>query len=76
MQRLPKWLTGDLVVRDSIRSRDANRRGIIVSVRNANPIVWSDNEHNSFLGQYVYYVFFQDGKLEGPLFQSELSDIM
>lgn len=48
------------------------RRGMIVGVRRANQT--GDDRDMAQAYPYVYYVFFQDGKFEGPLFQSELHD--
>lgn len=74
MNYLPKWLTGDLVTRYSYEKKGTSRRGMIVSVRNATQTSDVRQTYWNF-GQYVYYVFFQDGKLEGPFFQNELSEI-
>jgi hypothetical protein len=69
----PRWLTGDFVVKEPIvasRGGWSGRRGIVIGVNRANPA----NNHLAQVYPYVYYVFFQDGKFEGPLFQSQLHD--
>lgn len=47
-----------------------HRRGVVIGVRRSN----GDDRLPADVYPYVYYVFFQDGKFEGPLFQSELHD--
>ena len=74
MQGQPRWSTGDLVLREPayamMPSKLGGRRGMVVGVTKSNGI---DN-HLANVYNYVYYVFFHDGKFEGPLFQSELHD--
>lgn len=67
-QGQPRYLTGDLVGHRLHNIGDKNL-GIIVSVRNAN------DEHSPVrcnFGMFVYYVFFPNRGIIGPLFSSEL----
>lgn len=68
----PRWLTGDLVAKEPMSMGRYHRRGVVVGVRRANQT--GDDRDMAQVYPYVYYVFFQDGKFEGPLFQSELHD--
>ena len=67
----PRYLTGDLVLKEPVVAGHGGwtgRRGMVIGVTKSNGV---DN-HLSDVYPYVYYVFFHDGKFEGPLFQSEL----
>lgn len=66
----PRWLTGDLVAKEPMSMGRFHRRGMVIGVRRSN----QDDRLPPEVYPYVYYVFFQDGKFEGPLFQSELHD--
>jgi len=66
----PRWLTGDFVAKEPMSGGNYNRRGMVVGVNRSNPT----NNHLSDVYPFVYYVFFHDGKFEGPLFQSQLHD--
>ena len=66
----PRWLTGDLVAKEPMTMGRYNRRGMVIGVIRSN----SDSRLPADIYPYVYYVFFHDGKFEGPLFQSELHD--
>jgi len=62
------WLTGDLVTINPQYYKvvgSYTRMGIVIAVVQAN------NTTSNF-NQNVYYVYFHDGKFEGPLFQKEL----
>lgn len=65
----PRYLTGDLVIKEPLRDLLAGRArpGIVIGVSRAN-----HDDRMAEVYPYVYYVYFQDGKLEGPLYQSEL----
>lgn len=67
----PRYMIGDLVLKEPI-SRGASgwtgRSGMIVGVRRSN----HDDRLPADVYPFVYYVFFHDGKFEGPLFHSEL----
>lgn len=65
----PRWLTGDLVAKEPMSMGRFNRHGMVIGVTRAN-----QGSHLADVYPFVYYVFFQDGKFEGPLFQSELHD--
>ena len=68
----PRWFTGDLVVKNNTRHDVYNsRHGVVVGVRSAN---LSNINCETMTYPYVYYVFFDDGNMEGPLFQCELRD--
>lgn len=72
-QMQPRWLTGDLVIKEpltALREGWSGRRGIVIGVRRSN----GGDRLPEAVYPYVYYVFFQDEKFEGPLFQSELHD--
>lgn len=65
-------LPGNLIMsHDSSRS---GKLGIVIAVM---PCVDPSSVSNfsSSTYQRVYYVFFRDGTLEGPLFQSQLHDV-
>ncbi len=67
----PRWLNGDMVIKEPIvAGPNGKRRGIVIGVRRSNEssILPAD------IYPYVYYVFFHDGKFEGPLFHSQLHD--
>lgn len=66
----PRWLTGDLVAKEPMSMGKYRRRGVVVGVRRCN----ADDRLSAQVYPWVYYVFFQDGRYEGPLFQSELAD--
>lgn len=66
----PRWLTGDFVAKEPMSGGQYHRRGVVIGVTRANP----DTNHLAKVYPFVYYVFFLDGKFEGPLFQSELHD--
>lgn len=65
---VPRWLTGDLVAREPKASLDCY--GIVVAVQKS----IAAKNHLSDTYPFVYYVFFGDGNIEGPLFQGQLSD--
>lgn len=64
----PRYLTGDLVAKEPMSGGKYHRHGMVIGVTRSNNV---DN-HLKDIYPYVYYVFFQDGKFEGPLWQSEL----
>lgn len=64
----PRWLTGDFVAKEPMSLGRYHRYGIVIGVRRSN----QDDRLPVEVYPYVYYVYFQDGKFEGPLFQSEL----
>lgn len=66
----PRWLNGDLVAKEPMSGGKYHRHGMIVGVTKSNA---ADN-HLKDIYPYVYYVFFLDGKFEGPLWQSQLHD--
>lgn len=62
-------MNGDLVVK-APQTALTQRRGIVIGVRRSNESAVLPPE----IYPYVYYVYFQDGQFEGPLFHSQLHD--
>jgi hypothetical protein len=67
----PRFLTGDMVTIQSRVDCQTSCYGMIVGVMAANKC----NNHISDVYPYVYYVYMQDGKFKGPLFQNELQGV-
>lgn len=67
-------MTGDLVMKEplvNVRGRLVGNTGMVIGVSKAN----AGGEHlGPSVYPFVYYVYFLDGKVSGPLFQSELTD--
>lgn len=66
---VPHYMTGDLVIKEPMTAL-SKRLGIVISVRSSN----SSSVLPTSIYPYVYYVYFRDGKFEGPLFHSQLHD--
>jgi hypothetical protein len=73
MQKQPRWLIGDLVIKEPMTMPRTGRDGslgIVIGVRRSN----RSDTLPAEVYPYVYYVYFQDGGFEGPLFHSQLHD--
>jgi len=71
----PRWLNGDLVRREPVTALSAkygSNVSMVIGVMKANP---GDN-HLTHVYPYVYYIFTPSSEaFEGPLFQSQLTDV-